>query len=134
MHLMGFDLPVHHVTLTVADLDRSVEWYCDTLDAVVLAERVGGGFRRILVTLPSGLVLGLTQHAKTPSGDRFDHRRVGLDHLSLAEPTAADVQAWADRWELRGIVHDALVSAPSGTLVVCYDPDGIPVEVYSPAT
>jgi len=132
IQFMVFEQPVHHITLSVVDLARSVGWYRDVFDVKLLAERAGDNFTRTLIALPNGLVLGLTQHRGTLTGDRFDRRRVGLDHLSIAVPTAADVQVWADQLEQRGIAHDPLVRAPSGTLVVCYDPDGIPVEVYSP--
>lgn len=125
--------PVHHITLSVTDMARSAQWYCDVLHGVVIAERAGATFQRALVRLPSGLIIGLTEHADTPPSDRFDPRRVGMDHLSLAVPTAADVVSWRDHLDARDIPHDPLVEAPSGTLVVCYDPDGIPVEIYSPA-
>lgn len=129
---MAFDLPVHHITISVTDLERSTQWYCDVLQAALLVTRQGDGFTRNLLQLPNGLVLGLTQHAGTPRTDRFDPRRVGLDHLSLAVASAEEVHAWAADLDARGIDHDPLVAAPSGTLVVCRDPDGIPVEIYSP--
>lgn len=97
----------------------------------MVAEREGSNFRRNLLSLPSGLVVGLTQHSDTVTSDRFDHRRVGLDHLSHGVPSAQDVRAWAVDLDARGIPHDGLVEAASGTLVVCRDPDGIPIEVYS---
>lgn len=131
---MAFEFPVHHITLSVTDLERSTQWYCDVLHCTAVGERATETFRRRLLRLPSGLVLGLTQHAETPASDRFDQRRVGLDHLSVAVRDAQDVADWAADADSRGIDHDPLVSAPSGTLVVCYDPDGIPVEVYSPAS
>lgn len=131
---MSFDHAVHHLTLSVTDLERSTRWYCEVLHGRVLAEREGAGFTRRLIVLPSGLVIGLTQHLDTAAGDRFDHRRVGLDHLSLAVATPDAVKAWAREWDDQGIDHDPVVEAPSGTLVVCYDPDGIPVEMYSPAS
>jgi catechol 2,3-dioxygenase-like lactoylglutathione lyase family enzyme len=131
---MAFEHPVHHITLTVTNLRRSTTWYCDVLQGQLLVERVGEGFRRSLIRLPCGLVIGLTQHVNTQADDRFDPRRVGLDHLSLAVPTAEDVNAWAAKWDDHGIDHDPVVAAASGTLVVCYDPDGIPVEIYSPTT
>ena len=84
---MSFDHAVHHLTLSVTDLERSTRWYCEVLHGRVLAEREGAGFTRRLIVLPSGLVIGLTQHLDTAAGDRFDHRRVGLDHLSLAVAT-----------------------------------------------
>jgi catechol 2,3-dioxygenase-like lactoylglutathione lyase family enzyme len=129
---MAFGAAVHHITLSVTDLARSTRWYCDVLAGEVIGERSGATFRRNLVALPSGLIVGLTEHANTSSTDRFDHRRVGLDHLSLARPTPQDVIDWARDLDARGVPHDPLVQASSGTLVVCYDPDGIPVEVYSP--
>ncbi|MCB9412664.1 MAG: VOC family protein [Actinobacteria bacterium] len=123
---------VHHITLSVTNLDRSTEWYCAVLDGLVVGQRSGEGFTRNLVRLPSGLIIGLTQHKATRETDRFDPSRVGLDHLSLAVGAPSDVRDWAAELEARRIPHDPIVTAASATLVVCYDPDGIPIEVYAP--
>ena len=74
----------HHVTLTVADLARSVEWYERALAITKVADREGDGWVRALLRSPSGFMIGLTEHDATVAGACFDHAVVGLDHLSVA--------------------------------------------------
>ncbi len=73
----------HHVTLTVTDLPRSIDWYERVLGMTKVADREGPTWKRALMRSEGGLVIGLTAHEGTGS-DRFDERRVGLDHLSIA--------------------------------------------------
>jgi len=74
----------HHVTLTVADLARSVEWYERALAITKVADREGDGWVRALLRSPSGFMIGLTEHDATVASACFDHAVVGLDHLSVA--------------------------------------------------
>lgn len=122
----------HHVTLTVTSLERSVEWYGRVLGIPKVADRFGDGWVRALLRAPSGLVIGLTQHDETPDGDRFDHRRVGLDHLSIGCPDRAGVLAWCHHLDALGIDHEPLVETPTASVMVCRDPDGVPVEFFGP--
>lgn len=36
---MAFEFPVHHITLSVTDLERSTQWYCDVLHCTAVGER-----------------------------------------------------------------------------------------------
>lgn len=123
--------PFHHLTLTVTDLDRSADWYQRALGLEHAADRQGPGWERVLLRSRAGLVIGLTRHDGTGEGDRFDHTRVGLDHLAVHCPDRDAVQAWADHLEAVGIEHDGVTDAPTGHVLVCRDPDGIPVEFFA---
>lgn len=124
----------HHLTLTVTDLARSVAWYELALGLTKVADRAGEGWTRALLRAPSGhsaLMIGLTQHLGTARGDRFDHTRVGIDHLSIACADRAEVEVWAGHLAAAGIDHGEIVDAPAGHVLVCRDPDGIPVEFFA---
>lgn len=123
--------PLHHLTLTVTDLDRSAAWYQRALDLEHAADRDGRGWKRVLLRSRAGLVIGLTQHEGTTDADRFDHTRVGLDHLSIHCPDRNAVQAWSRHLDEVGIEHGEIIDSPTGHVLVTRDPDGIPVEFFS---
>lgn len=123
----------HHVTLTVTDLGRSVAWYQAVLGIPKVADRSGDGWVRALLRSPDGLMIGLTEHATTAAGGRFDPTVVGLDHLSVACTDREAVAEWAAHLDRAGIEHSGIVDAPAGSLVVCKDPDGIPLEFFASA-
>jgi catechol-2,3-dioxygenase len=121
----------HHVTLTVTDLPRSVDWYERVLGMTKVADREGLTWTRALMRSEGGLVIGLTAHESTGS-DRFDERRVGLDHLSIACEDRDEVEAWERHLNELGVEHGGLVDAAYGHVLTSRDPDGIPVEFFAP--
>lgn len=122
----------HHVTLAVRDAESSAAWYDALLGASQRTTRTGDTWERIRLSWPSGLVIGLTQHAATQVDDRFDTTRVGLDHIGLACPSEDDVRAWAVRMTNLGVAHGPVEEAPYGWAVTARDPDGIAVEFFCP--
>ncbi len=74
---------IHHIRLTVTDVERSQEFYTKVLGFAV-ARQIPTG-----VLLRNGsIVLGLGpafDAAASPPDDRFNENRVGLDHLSFGE-------------------------------------------------
>jgi glyoxylase I family protein len=127
MTILGY----HHVSLSVSDLGRSAEWYREVLGFDVDAEIDGAGFRRVRLRVPgSGVTLSLTAHDQH-SGDTFDERRTGLDHVALDVGTAEEMQHLKRRFENLGIDHSELKQAPSGNaMITLRDPDNIQLEVF----
>lgn len=64
-------------------------------------------------------------------GRCFDHAVVGLDHLSVACADRASLEAWAAHLDDIGVDHSGIVDAAAGSLLVCKDPDGIPIEFFA---
>ena len=121
----------HHITLSVADLPRSIAWYQRVLGMTKAADREGPGWVRALMRTEGGLVIGLTAHEGT-SAERFDERRVGLDHLSIACADRTAVTAWEERLNDLGVEHGSIVDAEYGHVLTSRDPDGIAVEFFAP--
>ncbi len=121
---------VHHVTISVTDAETSAEWYQRLLGPAEITRREGADWTRIRMQWPSGLVIGATQHEGTSAGDRFDHTRVGLDHLGLACADEAEVRAWLELMDDLGIAHGPFEDAPYGWAVTARDPDGLPIEFF----
>ena len=120
----------HHVTLSVTDLPRSVDWYERVLGMAKVADREGTTWTRALMRSEGGLVISLTAHERADG--RFDERRVGLDHLSIACADRAEVEAWEQHLDALGVEHGELVDAAYGHVLTSRDPDGIPVEFFAP--
>ncbi|WP_199429259.1 VOC family protein [Qaidamihabitans albus] len=127
---------VHHLALTVTDVDRSVPWYMRVLgfEEVTRSENPETGLRKVLLRAPGdGFAVALVQHerAERPS---FDERHTGLDHVAFKVASRDDLLAWQTRLAEYGVTYTP--AAPSRTLpgsevVVFRDPDGIQLEVWA---
>ncbi len=120
---------IHHLALTVSDLDASTAFYELVLGFPPAGELEGEGLCRRLFTLPGGTNLGLTEHDPTTS-ESFTPFRPGMDHLGLAVDTTGELRAWADHLNAVGIEHSGLVEAPYGTALSFKDPDGTALELF----
>lgn len=127
---------VHHLGLTVSDVEASAAWYIEVLGF----ERVGdfaapAGDRRKIFLRHPGLRarLGLVQHLETTTR-RFDETQIGLDHLAFRVASRASLQSWAERLALAGVsfspVADSL-SIVDAAVLVFRDPDNIQLEFFA---
>jgi len=127
---------LHHLGLTVTDVDVSAAWY-----EQVLGFHVAGGYtsaagerRKVfLVHDGFGVRIGLCQHAAA-STDRFDETRPGLDHLSFLVGSADELRAWQARLGDAGVVCSPIAQAntiPGATVLVFRDPDNIQLELIA---
>lgn len=134
---------IHHIRLTVTDIERSRRFYQDVLGFSVAAESPAGPddpavradpFRLYggVVFEVHGLLLGLRPVAAP--GDRFDADRTGLDHLSFTVATRDDLAAAAARLTAAGIRHGEIIEMDQfGIAILSFDdPDGIHLELTSP--
>ena len=126
---------IHHLGLTVRDVDASAAWYVDVLGfrRVGEFESPDGGRRKVFLR-HSGLParLGLTQH-RDGDQDVFDETRVGLDHLAFAVGDRAELDAWATRLAAAAVVHSSVAPAnsiPGAAVLVLRDPDNIQLELF----
>jgi glyoxylase I family protein len=134
---------IHHLRLTVCDVQRSREFYTSLLGFQVAVESPPPGdpaeeevFRVLfggVVMIRGNLIMGLRPMA--PAGDQFDPDRVGLDHLSFGVPSRADLEQAAALFDEHGVTHGAITRLPSfGIDVLSFeDPDGIQLELTAPA-
>ncbi len=131
-----------HLRLTVTDITRSRAFYDAVFGFEVYVEappadadeatraRLAFVFGGVIYQFPGGL-LGLRPVAA--SGDRFDEDRVGLDHLSFAVPSRADLDAAVAVLDGLGVEHEAVKDTGAGCLLEFRDPDGIALELFAPA-
>jgi glyoxylase I family protein len=134
--------PIHHLRLTVTDLERSRSFYTGLLGFEVAVESppdddpaAAETFKILfggIVMIRGSLLMGLRPMA--PAGDRFDADRVGLDHLSFSVDSRADLERAADLLDEAGVPHGQITSLPSfGIDVLSFaDPDGVQLELTAP--
>ena len=135
---------IHHLRLTVTDLERSREFYTSLLGFEVVVESppsddpsAAETFKILfggVVMVRGNLLMGLRPMA--PAGDRFDPDRVGLDHLSFSVPSRADLEQAARLFDEGGVTHGEITRLPGfGIDVLSFeDPDGIQLELTAPVT
>ncbi len=122
-----------HVGINVSDLDRSVEFYGQTLGYRKLGEGRHQESRYAFLGDGNDLILTLWQQ----STGRFEKRRPGLHHLSFQVGTVEDLQraegrlrTLGVRFQYEGIVAQA-EGLPSAGLFF-EDPDGTRLEIFTP--
>lgn len=126
---------VHHVGLTVLDLDQMRRFFCGTLGF----EEVGGvpDYPSIFVS-DGAITLTLWRAADPPTARAFDRRtNIGLHHLSLS---VADDAALAAAWEAVTAHPEVVVDAPPGPIAtgsttlhfIVFIPGGIRLEFATP--
>ncbi len=121
---------VHHLRLTVTDVDRSRAFYTEVLGFTVVMELDPGVF---LSNGAVGLGLGPSPApARAPAGDRFDEARVGLDHLSFQVASRAELERAAALLDERGVPHGAITDLGDafGLFILAFrDPDNVQLEL-----
>ena len=124
--------PIHHISLTVSDVDRSAAWYQALFGEADVAERQLDGGRRVRMAFASGLTLGVSQYDPNEQLAPFSHRTAGLDHFGIGCDSEAQVRKWAAKLDSLGFAHGPVEDAPYGWAVTARDPDNIPVEFFCP--
>lgn len=125
---------VHHLTLTVTDLDRAVDFYSTML-----------GFQKAMdlsetrVLLANGKAILALSEAPDPSqaipDDRFNENRVGLDHVSLNVGSLHKLEEAVRCFEEYNVSHGEIkdLGPDLGIYVLAFrDPDNIQLELTAP--
>lgn len=126
--MSGALLSYHHLSLSVTHLEKSVEWYQQVLGLEITAQVEAPTFRRTRMRAPAGgVTLTLTCHDER-SGDAFDERRTGLDHVSIQ---VDDLESWKARLVQYGVDHsDVKQLSGDASMVTLRDPDNIQLEIF----
>jgi len=137
--------PVHHLRLTVTDVERSRVFYTELLgfqiamDAPPPADDPHHDLATDLlqdgiVMVNGDLLLGLRPVDAERASDRFDPFRCGLDHLSFAVAGRTELEAAIQAFEEHGVVHSDITDLPPfGIAVLPFkDPDGLALELTAP--
>ncbi len=132
---------LHHLALTVRDLDTSVEWYSRVFGLQQLMDVPHpGGLGRVLVSADQQLAFVLHHHDAN-SGEPFSETRTGLDHPGLVVGSRDDLVAWQAHLAGNGVQPSDAADRPCtqspiadeayGSVLVFRDPDNIQLELAS---
>lgn len=121
---------LHHISLTVSDLARSVPWYAETLGLDVVGDQRHAVGRTVVLAPPGGAFVLLLQEHKAHEGAGFSEHRPGLDHLSFRVDDLDALERWSLRFDELGVVHQELRREDFGAVLIFRDPDRIQLELF----
>jgi catechol 2,3-dioxygenase-like lactoylglutathione lyase family enzyme len=133
---------LHHVALTVSDVDASVNWYEEVFGIRHQIDAPHeGGVGKVLSDETRALTIVLHRHDANDGG-LFGETATGLDHAGFLVPRRADLEAWQTHLERKGVARTAVADKPLtqspiadevyGSVLVFRDPDNIQLELFAP--
>jgi catechol 2,3-dioxygenase-like lactoylglutathione lyase family enzyme len=133
---------LHHVALTVTDLEASVSWYERVFGVTYQMDTPhAGGVGKVLADESWQLMIALHRH-DPGSAQPFSETLVGLDHVGFAVHQRTDLQSWQQRLEANGVqpaaaadrplTQSPIADEPYGSVLVFRDPDNIQLELFAP--
>ena len=133
---------LHHIALTVTDVDASVRWYEAVFDLkLVMDVPHPGGVGKLLADESWELAIVLHRHDAN-DGAVFSETVTGLDHVGLLVPTRGDLEAWQAHLQAHGVAATDVADSPLtqspiadeayGSVLVFRDPDNIQLEMFAP--
>jgi catechol-2,3-dioxygenase len=120
-------LYIDHLVLTVADIDRTKDFYSKILgnpdyqDKYQIMYHIGQ--TKLFLCLPHGTI---------PQGDKFNSNRIGLEHFAFGVQTVEQLQQIQKTLDSNSIKHSGIhIDKHSNKEKIWLDdPDGIRVEFY----
>ncbi|MET0191308.1 MAG: VOC family protein [Pseudonocardia sediminis] len=121
---------IHHLALSVTDLTVSEPWYVKLVGAEPAMTLSDGPFQRRVFALPSGQLMGLTQHDGVEKSAKFVPSAPGMDHVGFGVSGREEIEQWRDHLDSVGIEHSGVVEADYGLALSFKDPDGNALEFF----
>lgn len=118
-----------HLELTVTDVERSAIWWERVMGFSRIYAFRQDTFHGCNLLHPSGFLVSVMTHAGTEH-ERFDERRVGLDHFAFQVADRSGLDAWVAHLDALKVDHTGVIEAHFGDTVVIRDPDGIQLELF----
>ncbi|MDQ4132404.1 MAG: VOC family protein [Actinomycetota bacterium] len=120
---------LHHVALSVRDLDASLAWYREVL-GFEETFRDESETRRMAVTRFPGQrhTFGLVEHGGGGAG--FAPQNLGLDHVAFSVSSGEELAAWVLHFDGLGVLHSGVIDTPFGGMLHFKDLDGIALALF----
>lgn len=124
---------VHHINLSVTDLERSAAWYMNFLGLTrgwEMPDEEGRGQKIILLHPVSPFRLVLSHH-RANDGQPSSEFRTGLDHIAFTVEDRDALEEWRARFQEAGVDHSEIKEGATGWLITFRDPDNVQLEMYT---
>jgi glyoxylase I family protein len=129
---MTLPASLHHVALTVSDIDASAQWYTDLFDfAELMRDDHAGessGYAIVLGRPDWSMAVVLNSHP-TNQGETFDPTRTGLDHVGFTVPDRESLVGWEARFKDKGVKHSPISDHDWGSSLNFRDPDDMQLQL-----
>jgi glyoxylase I family protein len=129
---------LHHIALTVTDIDRSVPWYQRVLGLAEAGRREepDTGLRTVFLRPPGDeFVVVLTQRPGATQLAPYDGA-AGLDHIAFRVASTDELRTWEEHLASHRVAYvparNSLV-IPGASAVLFQDPDAIQLEIIAEA-
>ncbi len=119
---------IHHVALSVRDIDKSADWYARLFGLTLVAELEEPAPMKIFM-MSAGQALDLRQDPDAAPAP-FSQTHLGLDHLCFGCADQAELDGWVERLREFGVPTRGIEDSAFGRHVNFRDPDGIALEFF----
>jgi len=128
---------MHHLRLTVTDIDRSRKFYEEVLGFEPVTISTGKPndpddpdqlFGGVVYSTPAGVI---SLRPVPDASEEFSPEHLGLEHLSFEVASRADLESALERLEARGVPHGEIRELPLFDIAILSfsDPDGLYLEL-----
>lgn len=115
---------IHHIELTITELNRSKKFYLKLPGFKIVAE-----YPDFVMFYNGFFYLGLTTH-KGKAKTKFDETVTGLDHISFMVESKQDLDEAIIFFDKEKISHGKIKKLSNNTFVLAFrDPDNIQLEL-----
>jgi glyoxylase I family protein len=120
---------IHHITLLVEDLDRSLAFYRNVLGLRLVKQTVNEDDRSARHFMFGDADRVLLTCLEYPDLDEGRVGRGSTHHFALAVESRAELQAWKQYLDGKGIPTTEVMDREDSTSIYLRDPDGHIVEI-----
>lgn len=119
---------IAHITLTVSDIQQTRKFYGELFDTDLVMDD-----EKSFSLLKVGIPCWFVQWDKQYEGDRFDERRVGLDHFAFKLETLSELETIIKKLNDMKVKTKGLQRFANKYPYVAFrDPDNIQTEFFIP--
>jgi glyoxylase I family protein len=122
---------LHHVAITVTDIEKSAAWYTDvfSFDELIRDNHSEGGGHAVVLGKPDWSMFVVLNHHPANAGEGFDPTRTGLDHVGFTVADRDAVVEWEQRLVEKGVTHSPITDHDWGSSLNFRDPDDMQLQI-----